>query len=490
MDKISFHLVRILSLFALISLAACGGSGDSPDSPPPAPTPSATAQTTVGYITGFGSVYVNGVEYETAGASYEVDDRSGSSDADLAVGMVVKIQGSVNPDGRSGTADSISYDDDIEGLVEGLMADPMDANVKTFSIMSVSIRANRNSTNFEGEDDPGFSFETIMNDDNVEVSGEYDGDILIATYIEKQDALDDDFEAKGTVSMYSGDTFVLILANESTLNVTVASGAEIPSAGIMDDQYVEVEGTIPDPVGAPTSMLASKVELEDDDRLDDSDDAEVELKGVLSYDMDTSSWSVRDVTLAFDEGSEYSPESLQESIADLSAAGLYVEVEGQYVGDVLQVDEIELEEDELEFKADVSEIVSTDPRDGTLTLTFGLATGMLDVKVTPDTMFRDDDAIEHFDLGDIMADDKVEIEARMADDGMIYASSLHVEDDMGYEIEGPVDSIDDMAITVLGIAFVIDANTFFGNGDPVADDYVEVEDDDGNGVADSVEIED
>jgi hypothetical protein len=78
----------------------------------------------------------------------------------------------------------------------------------------------------------------------------------------------------------------------------------------------------------------------------------------------------------------------------------------------------------------------------------------------------------------------------MGDDGMIYASSLHVEDDMGYEIKGPVDSIDDMAITVLSIAFVIDANTFFENGDPVADDYVEVEDDDGNGVADSVEIED
>ena len=103
--------------FLLTALAGCGGSGGS-DAPGTGPT--ASNQTTVGQITGFGSIYVNGIEFDTAGASYEVDDAVASGDDALAVGMVVKVEGSVNADGLTGTAFSVSYDDDIEGVVEEL----------------------------------------------------------------------------------------------------------------------------------------------------------------------------------------------------------------------------------------------------------------------------------------------------------------------------------------------------------------------------------
>jgi len=484
-------ITRVTGLILAAALAGCGGSGNSNTNNQPPPPPAAVAKTIVGQISGFGSIYVNGVEYDTAGASYDVDDVAASGDDALAVGMVVKIAGSVNPDGTSGSASEVSYDDDIEGIVEGLATDADDMNIKTFDVMGVSIQADKNRTNFEGEDDPGFSFDTIMNGDNVEVSGEYSGDLLLASYIEEQDAADDDFEAKGTVDQFdSVDNFVLILRNSSTLNVTVAAGAEIPSAGIMDGQYVEVEGTIPDPVNAANAILATKVEIEDEDRIDDDDEDEIELKGILSYDMDAGTWSVKDVELAFDGNTEYSPESLADDIADQTADGLHVEVEGQYLNDVLQVREISLEEDELEFKADVDAVAATEPRDGLLTLSFGIATGTVDVKVTPDTMFLDDDAMVHYDLNSIMNGDKVEIDARMGDDGMIYASSLHLEDDVGYKIEGPLKAIDNNSITVLGIEFTVDVDTFFENGTPVVDDYVEVEDSDADGIADSVEIED
>ena len=187
-----------MSVFISLTLAACGSSGGSADTTPV--SPSATAKSVVGTITGFGSIYVNGVEYDTNGASYDVDDASASNDSALAVGMVVKVQGSVNADGRTGSASSISYDDEIEGIVEDLVADANDPSVKTFTVMNTVVRVAQNSTNFDGEDDASFSFDTIMNGDNVEVSGEYDGDILVASYIEKQDSADDDFEAKGTVS--------------------------------------------------------------------------------------------------------------------------------------------------------------------------------------------------------------------------------------------------------------------------------------------------
>ena len=47
-----------------------------------------------------------------------------------------------------------------------------------------------------------------------------------------------------------------------------------------------------------------------------------------------------------------------------------------------------------------------------------------------------------------------------------------------------------MSIDVLGIVFTVDMDTFFENGIPVVGDYAEVEDEDADGIADSVEIED
>ena len=483
-----FTTERILALSVAAALAGCGGGSDSTATSPPAASP--TPQTTVGKITGFGSIYVNGIEYETTGATYEVDDMLASGDASLAVGMVVNVQGSVNADGRTGQANSVSYDDDIEGIVADLTTDADDPGIKTFTVMGVTIQASSTSTNFEGEDDPDFSFDTIMDGDIVEVSGEFSGDVLIASYIEKQDALDDDVEAKGTVDLYNGtDAFVLILRNGSTLDVTIATGAELPAAGVADGQFVEIEGTIPDPA-TPNAVLASKVELEDHDRIGDDDDDEVEIKGILSFDAETGQWSVMDVALSFDGGTEYSPAELASGIADGSAAGLLVEVEGDYVNDVLNVDEIELEEDDLEFKADVADVTATDARDGTVTLSFGAAMGTVDVEVSADTMFLDDEAAVHFDLNSLMLDDKVEIEARIGGDGSIYASTLQLEDDAGYEIEGPTEAIDEISITVLGISFGLDMDTFFENGVPAVGDYAEVEDDDADGIADSVELDD
>ena len=490
MSNATRYLFLGISVSLSLILAACGGSGSSAETPPvPA---SATPISLIGEITGFGSIYVNGVEYDTNGASYDVDDEAAATDSALAVGMVVKVQGSVNADGRSGSATSISYDDEVEGLVESLEEDLNDPSIKTFIVMNTMIRVDENSTNFDGEDDPNFNFDTIVNGDNVEVSGEYSGDVLVASYIEKQESGDDDFEAKGTVTNYdNADNFVLVMRNGNTLDVTLAAGALIPSVGIANDQFVEVEGTIPDPVGFPDSLLATKVELEDEDHFGDGDNDEVEVKGILSYDPESEAWSVRDVMIVFDDNTEYKPESLMMKIEDGSAAGLTVEVEGRFINDVLQVEEIELEEDELEFKADATVLESTGPRDGIIQLSFGdMVMGTIDVVVSSETMFRDDEAMNHFDLDSIMDGAKVEIEARLADNGSIIASSLHLEDDIGYEIKGLLDAIDDVSLTVLSVVFSINENTFFVNGTPVAGNYVEIEDEDADGYADSVEIED
>jgi hypothetical protein len=477
------------ALAAIAALLGACGSGGSDDSQPPDPV-SAVPKSVIGMITGFGSIYVNGVRYDTSNAIYDVDDRAAFDDSALAVGMVVKVQGSVNADGVSGTAEMVSYDDEVEGIVEQLATDANDAAIKTFVVMGVAVQVDENGTNFEAEDDPAFGFGTIADGDHVEVSGEYVGNVLHASYVEKEDAADDDFEAKGTVDLYDGaNSFTLVMKNGASLAVTLADGAEIPFAGIADGQYVEVEGTIPDPVNAPGALLATKVELEDEDRIGDDDDDDVEVKGMLSFDEAGETWSVRDVVVAFTASTSYEPMELRDMIADRSAAGLTLEVEGRYIREVLQVSEIELEDDELEFKADAIVLENNGPRDGVLQLSFRLASGTVDVVVTADTMFLDDEATAHFDLGSLTGSTKLEIDARWGSDDRIYASSLHREDDSDYEITGPMGAIDAVSITVLGVVFGLDESTFFEDGTPAVGDYVEVEDEDGDGFADSVEID-
>jgi hypothetical protein len=485
----SNRIVASSSIACLIAaLAGCGGSGgsDAPIAPNP---PSATNQTTVGQITGFGSIYVNGIEFDTVGASYEVDDAVASDDDALAVGMVVKVEGSVNADGVTGTALKVEYDDDIEGAVEQL-GPATDAGTRAFLVMGVTVVADENRTNFES-DDPNFGFGTIAEGDVVEVSGDYGTDgSLYATYIEEQDADDNEYEAKGVVSAYSSDSdsFVLTLRNGSTLNVRLAQGAQIPSVGIVEGQFVEVEGTIDDPTADPKVLTAFEVELEDNDRLDDEDD-EIEVKGKLKYDTGSGTWFVRDIALEFGGDTEYKPLTLEAMLADQSAADLFVEVEGKYADDVevLVVEEIELEEDELEFKADVE----AKAENGTLTLSFGEADGTVSVVVNGDTMFRDDDAVESFNYASINPGDKVEVDARWGDDGAIYASNLHLEDGSDYEIEGPVTAVTDRTLQGLYVVYNPDPDiTDFEDGIPVVGDYVEVEDETGDGMADAVEIED
>ena len=63
----------ILGLAVILSLSACGGG--SSDTSPGATTPPPTAITSVGSITGFGSVWINGVKYEIeAGTIFAIED--------------------------------------------------------------------------------------------------------------------------------------------------------------------------------------------------------------------------------------------------------------------------------------------------------------------------------------------------------------------------------------------------------------------------------
>lgn len=479
-----------------LALTGCGGGGGGggvANNPPPVvnPPPADTAMTVVGQITGFGSVYVNGVRFDTSTASYKVDDSTAFDDGALSVGMVVRVEGTVSDDGRSGRADRIDYDDELEGPIANMASDPTDAAIKNFTVFGVQVQADDNRTVFRSEDDRTFGFDSLRDGDHVEVSGFYADGLLFATYIEKEDANDDDFEAKGIVSGFDGSAFALVLADDSQLNVTLAPGAQIPDAGVQDGQYVEVEGTLPDPIGAPRDLLASKVELEDDDYFDE-DDGDVEIEGVLDFDGGT--WSIGGVDLIFDGSTEYQPASLRDAIGDQRAEGQFVKAEGVYDGESLRVREIEIEgaeNDDGEFIVR-GQVAVVDPigatRVGNLSFAFPPLAGTIEVEINERTLFADDDSSAHFDLSDLSPGNSfAKVKAYRNNAGDLVASRLEREDNSRYEIQAPADAVEaDVAITVLGIRFGLDAGTEYDEAVPASGDYVEVEDDDLDGIADEV----
>lgn len=79
-----------------------------------------------GPITGFGSIFVNGVEFQTSGATIIIDG-SPASEGDLKKGMVVTVQGTI--DGDTGIATTILAESAVKGPVDEDVTDPSASTV-------------------------------------------------------------------------------------------------------------------------------------------------------------------------------------------------------------------------------------------------------------------------------------------------------------------------------------------------------------------------
>ena len=486
-------------------LVGCGGGGGGSPTSGAGPAGSSQPTVAVGRIDAFGSVFVNGVEFDTSRASFNVRGASAANDSALSVGMVVRVTGSHDDNGH-GTATEIRFDADIEGPVTDVAVDATDATIKHFKIFGQDVLANA-TTVFKAEGGGAYAFADLANGDNVEVSGDFDGMTLIASFVEKDSATDTTFEVKGTVSGLSGTAFVLTLKGGSTLNVTLAAGVSLP-AGLADGSLVELHGTVPDAT-KPLEFLASRAEIEDRDEFDAHEDG-ADLGGVLT--LDGTTWSIRGTPLMFSSTTQYRPSTLAAAIADGSAAGLRAHVSGTIVDGVLNVDRIRADGradggGELRLEGLVSSVndgssaksattaVAATTGPTTITMSFPPAQGSIDVIVDPHTLMMDDAKFTGEKLSSLVPGVTfIQVRAHLDATGVIVANSLHIEEHKeSYEVSGPVDSggyVADVSISVLGVKFNIDANTKLMGGTPDDKTFVDVKDSDTNGFADTIGLED
>ena len=224
--------MKIKSIALLIGaaaalLSACGGGGSDAGAVGAGGggggIPAATA-VSYGTITQFGSIWVNGVEFSTSNASFRVKGQPGAA-SDLRIGMVVRVDGSINDKAAS----LVTVDEAVRGRVEQVL----DANRMVVMGQSVQIDTR---TRFENGTVP-------LVGDYVEVHGQVVADGTVAAgFIEKKAALPTPpFAVKGFVKSHStaARTFVV-----GTLTVSYAGATvnDLP-AGSWDGQLVEVKGS-------------------------------------------------------------------------------------------------------------------------------------------------------------------------------------------------------------------------------------------------------
>ena len=399
-----FFPLLVLVLF----VAGCGGSGGGGGGGGTSLAGGGIGGTgiTSGTITGFGSVFVNGVEFETDGSSFSLDDGEDGpeSEDELEVGMVVTVIGSVDPGGMTGRATHVEYDDELEGIVN---ANNISDGVGTLIIMGQTVHINADT---EFENDNGIlgidnalidSPDRIEVGNIVEVSGYPDGNgSIYATFIELEDEVHssgNEIEVKGLV-VDDDDTDMLFMLGDLTVDF---SNAQLPDGLPVVGDYVEVEST----AGYDTAghLIASDVELEDDMNDIDGDDGDnVKLNGIVTAVEPDVMIGLQKIIIT--DSTEFEHGSSEDMVV-----GTGVEVEGYLNTDgALLAEEIEFSAEGDHEVEGLVEAVAGSGADGSVTV------AGFEIIIDSDTVILDeqDDGVlpvRYFGLDDLGIGDYVEI---------------------------------------------------------------------------------
>lgn len=466
-------------LALIVGLSACGGGGGSGTPSSGNTTDGTGAAITRGVITGFGSVFVNGIEYEIEGDTEVTLDGEAGAESGLEVGMVVTLQGTVNADGTTGTATSIVYADELEGVVT---ATALTGGIGTLTVMGQTVNVSA-ETVFESDVGAITTLDGIAVGNVVEVSGHASSSgTIYATRVEVKRAAQDgsEIEVKGVISGLTATTFQL---GGLTVDFSALSADALPAVALADGLFVEVKSTTAfDGSGA---LIASEIELEDDGfRSHEGEEGEdVEIDGMVTADFAGNQFEINGRIVLIDDGTEF-----ENGDSSSLVAGTKAKVEAQYDdAGQLVASEIEFaEQAELGLEGTVEAV---DTAASTLTV-LGQT-----IVVNSSTIMIDEsaDAERYFNLADISAanSDYVEIEGYLdAASGNLVATKLKRDSASSDAAVNGIATVDGATLTVAGVT--IDLSGISTPPAIASGDVVEVEGVYSEGVlfADVVSVDD
>jgi hypothetical protein len=336
----TYHLkILALALLSALLSISCGGSGSGTNAA--GGGIGGTGIISAGTITAFGSIVVNGTEFDTSNAVIIVEgEEIGVGDDivldNLDIGMVVTVEGTVSEDGESAVADRVIYNDNVEGPVESITV--VNTTRKDIVVLGQTVILNT-VTVFKGT-----TFDDIAENDVVEISGLFDDTGAIwATFLEKTDGVI--FEVTGFVDNLDPvlETFKI---NDLTVDYSSADISGLPGGVPADGLLVEVEGTLDPGTG---EMLADVIELGDE--LDTEDVDEIEVTGFVTDFVSAFEFTVGTQVVRTDADTVF----VDGTAGDI-ALGVKLEAEGSLEGGILFAYEVEFwEPDQIEVEGLVTD---------------------------------------------------------------------------------------------------------------------------------------
>lgn len=295
-----------------------------------------------GPITGFGSIFVSGTEYDTTHTSMTIDGKSGSQ-SDLKKGMIVRVDATLTE--RSGTndpalraANRLLYEDTLEGFVQSVAADGSHL-VVLGQIVTVT-----SATTIDASILGGKVLNLVPGRDLVEVSGFVLGDgIIRGTFIGLKmldtKAETPDYQVKGFIKGHQPDqkTFEIgeltVDYRDAVLNDLVGR-----SIGVWNGLLINVTGKQIASGGRGSPKIRLTAALVSQEGLGSEQSEGAELEGFVTRVLSAGDFFIGNVHVLTSTGTRFEgggPGDIQ--------LGAHVEVHGPLVAGIVKATIVEFE---------------------------------------------------------------------------------------------------------------------------------------------------
>jgi hypothetical protein len=420
----------LLGLLASLCLVSCGGGNSETAS---GGGIGGTGYVSSGTITAFGSIRVNGVEFDTGNALVSIAGRPAGRGnqavrENLAVGQFVVVEGTVNQEGLSGNASRVSFTPHVKGpITELVVLDPL---VIKIIVLGQTLIINE---------------KTVLRDTTagalavnnfVEVSGLPDeGEVIRATFLRKRAdtfAPSAEVEVKGMVQNldFSGKTFRL---GALWVDYSRAELFSQPDAGPMVGQWVRVKGRL----GIGPRLEATEIGPADESIMFKADRLDVE--GIVTEFVSGADFKVGSVKVQAQESTKFIGGRIEEL-----APGSRIRVRGRFLNGVLIAQQVFFHNPvQLE-----SRISSKDSARRTLSLS-----GLEPITVTVTRLTKMAPGSREFE--DLRAGDFIKIRGDVGTGSLVVAERMQVIPSPpladSVVLQGPVEEIFRPNLVILGV---------------------------------------
>lgn len=380
------HRIAAVALLTVVATSCGGGGGGGNQAFPAAPAIDRSGQS-AGTLDGFGSIFVNGVEWDTDTAQFTIDDQPGTQ-ANLTVGEFVVVSGDLDEDGLTGTAERVEREPVIRGIITSI-----DLVAETLVVLEQTVLID-GGTVFAA---PLVDLAGLVAGDSIEIDGLFAANGEVLATLVKATAPAASMEVRGVVTNNVAATNRFMIGS-LMIDATTAAFEDF-ATDIDNGDFVEVEGTTFDGTGA---LIATRVELEDSSAIAGvAEGTRFEVEGLITSFTNSTDFAVSGVPVITNQATEFENGTELDLVLNIR-----VEVEGSVdANGTVVADEVEFK---LESDLVIEALVETVAAAGDSFTMLGVEIG-----ASATTQFVDESnaAVTNFTIADLVVGDYVKVKA-------------------------------------------------------------------------------